>query len=365
MHRSLSRLSQQCGASCLECGARPAVVRAIVTFLADLCGMPELLVTAGASTLGRAVADAFIREGRAVRLHPGGPLEHGDATDALVAGGIQEVIYVEPALWGAETWARAAREDEWIDRCTRCLYNLLNSATAAGVKRLTVLGSMNVFQQLQPSVAVMARFMPRPTCDPSQLGPWLAEYTAREFAVCGAMHIVAARLGTLVATEDAGASSALRWWVTPENVGAALTSELAITPGQQSQHGGLPAAGFVPSYEKFRAVNIGRGDGREVTPDGLLRDSWWQQSNGGRLSAATAAKAAAEEDITPSLAATSARVTRQPQHVLILGASGMLGPDVVRCLMGEIADHDGDPAQTYRLRQINIETALFVRISKR
>ena len=284
-----------------------------------------------------------------------GPL--GDDTDALVAGGVREVIYVEPALFGKQQ----QDEDQWIDLCTRSLYDLLNSATAVGVKRLTVLGTMSVFEALPPAVAVMARFQPRPSCAAADLGPWLAEYTAREFAVCGAMHVVAARLGTLVPAAEA--SMALdrgeqppghRWWCTPEDVAGALVSELRETPGQQSEHGGAPPAGFVPSYERFRAVNIGRGDGREIDPStGTTREGWWQRPNGGN-SAVPWPEAGAPAAPVP--AATAAIVAQQQeQRVLILGAGGMLGPDIVRCLAGDMAQHDGDPTQRYRLLITDVE----------
>ena len=36
--------------------------------------------------------------------------------------------------------------------------------------------------------------------------------------------------------------------------------------------------------------------------------------------------------------------------VLILGASGMLGPDVVRCLSGDLETHGGDETAEYSIR---------------
>ena len=95
-------------------------------------------------------------------------------------------MHAEPGLPGA---LEALPDGGWLDACGRCTYNLLLAAADAGAQRVTVLGTMDVFLPYAPDVGVMHNFKPLPTTAPAVLGPHLAEFCGREFALCGATQV--------------------------------------------------------------------------------------------------------------------------------------------------------------------------------
>ena len=59
---------------------------------------------------------------------------------------VAQIVHIEPALHLAAEGAPAdGGSGGWLDICTRCTYNLLVAAVAAGVGRLTLCGSIDVF----------------------------------------------------------------------------------------------------------------------------------------------------------------------------------------------------------------------------
>eukprot|EP01050_Picozoa_sp_SAG11_P029561 SAG11_NODE_8370_length_1024_cov_0.801081_1_plen_120_part_00 len=69
---------------------------------------------------------------------------------------------------------------------------------APKLKQYTSL-SADIFLPYAADIGVMHNFEPRPSTEPAVLGPHLAEFSGREFAMCGAVQVLACRLGTLVA----------------------------------------------------------------------------------------------------------------------------------------------------------------------
>eukprot|EP01051_Picozoa_sp_SAG22_P024219 SAG22_NODE_6615_length_831_cov_1.545082_1_plen_182_part_10 len=180
----------------------------------------RVAITAGDSLLSLAIAAKLGTGGHDVVLASAEcSFDDGDdATAALVAGADQLVI-VEPAL--ASVLARPGLG--WLDACTRCVYNLLNASAKAGVGRVCVLGSMEAsYAEYPPTAGVLPNFAPRPTTSPSSLGPHLAEFSAREFALCGAVRVLVARLGTVVGEPPAAGAHPHRWWVTEDDATSAL-----------------------------------------------------------------------------------------------------------------------------------------------
>jgi nucleoside-diphosphate-sugar epimerase len=88
------------------------------------------------------------------------------------------VIHIAPLL------ARLVPQlHTWLDDATRCTYNLLGAAAASGtVRRVVLASSMAIFASYDDALAVETSYAPMPTTAPAQLGPHLAEFTAREFA---------------------------------------------------------------------------------------------------------------------------------------------------------------------------------------
>jgi nucleoside-diphosphate-sugar epimerase len=308
-----------------------------------------VLVTGGGSPLADALARQLARQGHAVRLAgaelqsaqsaadleaegigwwpvPDGVLGADEATAELVAG-VDTIVHAEPALHAA----LGPDDFGWLDACTRGVYNLLTAAAAAGVGRCVLLGTMDVFLAYPRDVGVLARYAPRPTADAAALGPHLAAFTGREFALCGALRVLVARLGTVVATPPAAGKAASRWWVTADEAAQVLAAEVAAPAAEDF--------GFVPAYANYSCVNIGRGerDGRETEA------GWWRRANCGDPSWVPPPP-------PPASAPPPAEGVPGVQKVLILGGSGMLGPDIARVLAGDVADHGGDPARAYALR---------------
>ena len=208
-------------------------------------------------------------------------------------------------------------------------YNLLTAASAYGVERCILLSSMAVFEAYAADLGVQANWEPRPTCDMAQLAPHMAEFAGREFALSGGTRVLAARLGSILPAPPPAGDSAHRWWASADDV-ASIVASAVDTP--------LPA-GFSPVYTHFETVNIGRGDGRDVDENGETVDGWWQKANGGNL--------AWERPEPPPLPPL---VSTDPQNVLLLGGSGMLGPDVVRALAGDLPQPGRDPSRSFSLK---------------
>ena len=153
-------------------------------------------------------------------------LEDDEETTALLAG-VDQLVHVEPAL----PLPASGGDNTWLDLATRCSYNLLRAAAAAGVARATVLGSMDVFMPYSVDHGVLPEWQPLPSAELSTLAPHMGEFVAREFAMCAAVRVLVARLGTLVAQPPAAdASDAPRWWITAEEAAEAIVTELIVRP---------------------------------------------------------------------------------------------------------------------------------------
>lgn len=89
--------------------------------------------------------------------------------------------------------------DAWLDACGRQTYNLLLAAAQAGVKRATLLTTMESFLAYPANAAVSPAWAPRPSVAPSSLAPHLGEFVAKQFAraAIGGLSVLIARLGEL------------------------------------------------------------------------------------------------------------------------------------------------------------------------
>lgn len=173
--------------------------------------MATILITGGSSPLAQAIAAELRAAGTTVRLidrpPTGSPnnanvtecaLDAGEETAAVMAG-VDQIVHVEPALW-TDSVRFPADGVALLDACTRCTYNLLTAAAEHGVHRCVLLSSMGIYEQYATDIAVRPDFAPRPSSDPTQLAPALAEFGAREFALAGATRVHCARLGTVLAS---------------------------------------------------------------------------------------------------------------------------------------------------------------------
>ena len=227
-----------------------------------------------------------------------------DADDATLAlcDGVDQIIHVEPAL------PLPLEADQWLDMTTRGTYNLLNAAAASQVPRATILGSMEVFMAYPVHHGVMPDWQPRPACTPAALGPHMAEHVAREFAMCSSVRVLLARIGTLVAEPPVDDADAPRWWVTAAEVAETLTGEMLADDARTANgDAGTP----------FVRWNLARGG---LSP--LLVGSPFVAANGGTPSW-VAPPPPAQPSLKPSPAGGSKPLA------LLLGGSGMFGPDII------------------------------------
>lgn len=185
----------------------------------------RVLLTGAATELGRLLA-AGLRPDHDLRLTDAAELVtdlefvrcdlgHDEATDHLVAG-IDAIVYPVPAF------PAGVPASAWLDASTRCPYNLLLAAVETGVRRAIVLSTLDIFRAYAPDLAVAEDWRPRPTCEAGELGPHLAEMTAREFAHSGRLEVAVLRLGHVVEAEAARRLPYDAMWVDGRDVVGAV-----------------------------------------------------------------------------------------------------------------------------------------------
>lgn len=108
-----------------------------------------------------------------------------------------------------------AEVEDWLDRCTRWVFNLLTAAHAASTRKIVLLSTLDLFLDYSPHFCPTTTWMPRPSTEPHQLGHHLVEFICREFAPSTNLEVVVVRLRRLDATEQ-------RFWVDSAAVREAL-----------------------------------------------------------------------------------------------------------------------------------------------
>jgi len=196
----------------------------------------NLLITGAASRLGQLLA-ADLRADHCLRLTdlperaaalevvPEGAevvpavLDHEAGTDQLVAG-IDAIVHL------AYVAADGEAANQWLDLNTRCTYNLLQAATDAGVRRVVFLSTLDILRAYEPNLAVAEDWRPRPCLEPEELGPYMGEFVAREFAHSGDLELVVLRLGHVTTEEEARQLPYDSMWVDARDVVGAVRAAL-------------------------------------------------------------------------------------------------------------------------------------------
>jgi hypothetical protein len=278
-----------------------------------------VLLTGGTSAIAGEIASRLTRDGHIVRLtdRVAGAdsvlctLEADDATAALMDG-VDHIVHVEPCL------ALPLQEDAWLDICTRCSYNLLTAASEASIDRVTLLNTMDIFMPYDLSLGVLPDWQPLPSTLPAVLGPHLAEYTALEFALVGAVRVLTARLGALHATEAEALAAGARWWISPAEaadvLATALAADIEAAPGARGHN--------LLSRQPWVRINLAHGG---ISQQGYERGAWWTAANGGLRSWSRPPAPA-------PVAQQRRRSVGEKPLALLLGGSGMFGPDIIKCL---------------------------------
>ena len=196
----------------------------------------RLLITSGENALARTLADSLASEYE-VRVTSRTAIEsrhafvqsdlgHEESTADLVRG-MGRIVHVCEPLPGEDTPAK-------IDYATRCTYNLLRAAAAAGVERAVFLSTLDLMTPYDEDFLVTEVWRPRPGLDGSSLPKHLGEYVCREFARSNAISVVVLRLGKVVSAAERSAGPFDPLWVADEDVARAV--RLALEP-RKSQRG--------------------------------------------------------------------------------------------------------------------------------
>lgn len=164
----------------------------------------NLLITGGDGVLARAIMIALPANVavRAVDTRWSAPLPDavnaveqrtGDLRDAATVtallDGMDAVLHVAPLS------TRFADDLTTLDHATRGTYHLATLAPAAGVSRLVLLSTLDLFARCPATWRVDENWRPRPTSRLADLCAWLPEITARELARDTDLHTICVRVG--------------------------------------------------------------------------------------------------------------------------------------------------------------------------
>ena len=211
--------------------------------------MPEtLLITGADSPLARAVI-AALPAGTVLRAAdiefsvPHAPhvdARAGDLRDeAFVAGlldGVGTVLHLAPIA------TRLGDDLATLDHATRGSYVLATAAHAAGVRRIVLGGTLDLFEQLPAHYRVSEAWRPRPRPVLGDLCAYLPERTLRELARDGSVATLCLRFGTIVDdAQAAGLPYNRRWLHLDDAVQAVLLALAWDEPGWTIAH--ITAAG--------------------------------------------------------------------------------------------------------------------------
>ena len=195
--------------------------------------MPHTVLVSGAGgALEQALASRLGRiEGWELRQARTSTLDEAAASDAVA--GAEQLVLVLPDDLSAEGGS------VWLDAVTHRPYNLLQAAAQAGVRRCVIVSSMEVFAAVPPHLAIQPDWARDPSCEPTSLGPALAEFCADQFTrgttynpeggvANPHLNVQVVRLGRLA--DDARAAAGSRWWCTlaeaVDGIEGALTAPL-------------------------------------------------------------------------------------------------------------------------------------------
>lgn len=214
----------------------------------------------GEGLLPTALAAAWRGEHEVVVL--GGDLREPDQTGSHLAG-VEALVHLAPV---APNRMAQTSEDTRLDSATRGTYALLRGAVQAGVRRVVLGSSLDVFARYPASWAVAETWRPLPdVTELDQLAAYLAEQSARQFALVEPLEVVCLRFGTIVDDQSAGGRRDARWLHIEDALqacGKALT--VPIRPRDDTSSGRL-AHGWcvyhIPGGGKHTRVPLARAAG--------------------------------------------------------------------------------------------------------
>ncbi|HEU5316218.1 MAG TPA: NAD-dependent epimerase/dehydratase family protein [Chloroflexota bacterium] len=199
----------------------------------------RVALTGAGSDLGRAIAASLgdghdvvaVDDALAASLTAGEPMAFPEGCAVVVHAAMH------PAWWPGA----AARDDSAaLDWCGRGTYALLTAALAAGVKRIVLASTLALFEAYPAGWRIQEGWKPRPSTALVELGPYVAEVSAREVARARDVAVVCLRLERLAGLEDGGT---LPVGEAAASIVSALTDDAArgARGGWRAVHVGSPA----------------------------------------------------------------------------------------------------------------------------
>ena len=158
--------------------------------------MAVLLTGAGSET-GAAVRAHLEAAGLRVRCTDAAAFGPDASTASLVAN-IDTLVHLTSHC----RTSAGPTDTAWLDNAVRDTYNLLRAAAEAGVRRVVLSSTLDLFLPypsdsdcLQVGGDSWPSWKPLPSTEPAVLGPHMAEFVAREFAHAQALRVTVVRLG--------------------------------------------------------------------------------------------------------------------------------------------------------------------------
>ena len=142
-------------------------------------------------------------------------LGHDESTTALVRE-VDTIVHVAEPPPGSS-------DAQKIGYRTRCTYNLLQAATAEGVRRVVYLSSLTTMLGYDDDFEVTEVWRPLATSDPDVLSHHLGEFTCREFAHERRLEVVVLRLGKVVREDAVKGKPFDPLWVEERDVAQAVS----------------------------------------------------------------------------------------------------------------------------------------------
>jgi nucleoside-diphosphate-sugar epimerase len=275
----------------------------------------QVLITGADGWLARAVAASLRKEAAVVAVDSGfsAPLPNAK----VLEGDIRDSGFVVKALNGVEAVVHLAplrpfpgNELDSLEEAVRGTYVLATRALDAGVRKLVVGSTLELFDQLPAHWDVSEAWRPRPEPRIPHLRAWLAELSAREITRVSRTSAVCLRLGHMVNDEEA---SSLRYdplWLHEKDAVEGVRCALAYEkPGWSVFH--ITAAG---PRTKVRLGAAGDA-GFDYRPAHDFRERWETGTSDGGARGRTPEVVLAPKETVPS---------RKIRNVVFFGAGGPL-----------------------------------------
>lgn len=167
-----------------------------------------------------------------------------DAAVSHLAGDLRDPELARRAVEGADvlvhlaahpqTWPPGAAGEEVLDLCARGTYVLLSAAAATGVERVVLGSTLDLLEAYPPGWRVLESWRPRPSTDMRELGPYIAELSARELARAGStapLGVICLRFGRLVDRQEVQDQAPDARWLAIEDAVQAIQRALVFQPG--------------------------------------------------------------------------------------------------------------------------------------